>query len=114
MQGSASGLSEDVLVLGGSIKVGDGDEIDAKGKTLGEIASEISAQGFVTAAIEDGKFTLRSENGEVNIEASGDFARVSGMGSYTVSSSSQSSTPATNVTLQQGASTGHCSGVYSH
>lgn len=88
MQGANSDLTEDILVLGGSIEVAGGGVIDATGKTLGEIAQEISAQGNVSASIQDGKFTIKSENGEVSIVAQGDFARVSGIGSYVVSSSS--------------------------
>lgn len=87
MQGANSGLTENILVLGGSIEVAGGGVIDAAGKTLGEIAQEITVQGNVTASIEDGKFTIKSENGEVNINAQGDFARVSGMGSFTISQS---------------------------
>ena len=87
MQGSNSGLTEDILVLGGSIEVASGGVIDTAGKTLGEIAQEISEQGNVSASIQDGKFTIKSENGEVSIVAQGDFARVSGMGSFTISQS---------------------------
>ena len=103
MQGNKSGLSENVLVLGGSIKVANGSVINTKGKTLGQIAQEITAQGNVTASIEDGKFTIKSENGEVNIIAEGDFARVSGMGNYTVSAATISNTISANrKVIQQG------------
>lgn len=103
MQGSNSGLTEDILVLGGSIEVASGGVIDAAGKTLGEIAQEINAQGNVTASVEDGKFTIKSENGEVNIIAEGDFARISGMGNYTVSAATISNTISANrKVIQQG------------
>ena len=61
MQGANSGLTEDIVILSGSIQVGSGGVIDAKGKTLGQIADEITAQGQVSASIQDGKFTIKSE-----------------------------------------------------
>ena len=104
MQGANSGLTEDILVLGGSIKVGNDTAIDTKDKTLEQIAQEITAQGNVTASVEDGKFTIKSENGEVNIVAEGDFARISGMGNYTVSAATISNTISANrKVIQQGA-----------
>ena len=106
MQGANSGLTEDILVLGGSIKVGNDTAIDTKDKTLEQIAQEITAQGNVTASIEDGKFTIKSENGEVNIVAEGDFARISGMGSYTVQSAAHSGTSAQYSYRTLGSATG--------
>ena len=106
MQGANSGLTDDILVLSGSIKVGSGSQISTKGKTLEQIANAITAQGYVTASIQDGKFTIKSEDGEVNITAAGDFARITGIGSYTVQSAVTTNTSAENVYLSQGAATG--------
>ncbi len=106
MQGANSGLSEDIVILSGSIQVGSGGVIDAKGKTLGQIADEITAQGQVSASIQDGKFTIKSESGEVSIDAAGDFSRVTGIGSYTVQAGSTSNTSAQNVYISQGAAAG--------
>ena len=106
MQGANSGLTDDILVLNGSIKVGSGSQISTKGKTLEQIANAITAQGYVTASIQDGKFTIKSEDGEVNITAAGDFARITGIGSYTVQSAVTTNTSAENVYLSQGAATG--------
>ena len=106
MQGANSGLTADILVLSGSIKVGSGSQISTKGKTLEQIANAITAQGYVTASIQDGKFTIKSEDGEVNITAAGDFARITGIGSYTVQSAVTTNTSAENVYLSQGAATG--------
>ncbi len=106
MQGANSGLTEDIVILSGSIQVGSGGVIDVKGKTLGQIADEITAQGEVTASIQDGKFTIKSEAGEVSIDATGDFSRVTGIGSYTVQAGSTSNTSAQNVYISQGAAAG--------
>ena len=86
MQGMSENLTGSVVVLNGTIKVGDGAEINAKGKTLDQIVSEINAQGLdgITASIKDGKFTIESTNGVPSILATGDFARVTGMADYTV------------------------------
>ena len=106
MQGANSGLTDDILVLSGSIQGWSGSQISTKGKTLEQIANAITAQGYVTASIQDGKFTIKSENGEVNITAAGDFARITGIGSYTVQSAVTTNTSAENVYLSQGAATG--------
>ncbi len=97
MQGSTGGLSGDELVLGGTIKVGSGAEIDTTNKTLNEIVAAINAQNQsgVTAHIEDGKFTIHSVNGKVDITVSGDFARVTGMADYSVSNAQLSSSDPT-------------------
>ena len=87
MQGQNSSLSESTLVLNGSIKIGNANEIDTKGKTIGEIVSLINAQSIpgITASIKDGKFTVTSTNGVETITVSGDFARITGMDNYIVS-----------------------------
>ncbi len=105
MQGANSGLSEDIVILSGSIKVGSGAQISTKGKTLEQIAKAITAQGYVTASIQDGKFTIKSEDGVVNITAAGDFSRVTGIGNYTVQSATTTNTSAQNVYLSQWAVT---------
>ncbi len=86
MQGSATGLTGSEKVVSGSVKIADGAEIDTKGKTLQQIVDEINAQGLdgVTASITDGRFTITSESGVVEIKATGDFARVTGVANYTV------------------------------
>ena len=106
MQGANSGLTEDIVVLNGSVQVGSGAQIITKGKTLEQIAKAITAQGNVKASIQDGKFTVKSENGEVSIKATGDFARVTGIGSYTVQSATTSNTSAQNVYVSQGSAAG--------
>ena len=106
MQGANSGLTEDIVVLNGSVQVGSGAQIITKGKTLEQIAKAITAQGNVKASIQDGKFTVKSENGEVNIKATGDFARITGIGNYTVQRATTSNTSAQNVYVSQGAATG--------
>ena len=106
MQGANSGLTEDIVVLNGSVQVGSGAQIITKGKTLEQIAKAITAQGNVKASIQDGKFTVKSENGEVNINATGDFARITGIGSYTVQSATTTNTSAQNVYVSQGSAAG--------
>ena len=106
MQGANSGLTEDIVVLNGSVQVGSGAQIITKGKTLEQIAKAITAQGNVKASIQDGKFTVKSENGEVNIKATGDFARITGIGSYTVQRATTSNTTAQNVYVSQGSAAG--------
>ena len=95
--GSNSALTGNETVTGGSIKVGNGALINTKGKTLQQIANEINAQNLsgITATITDGKFTIDSKNGSVSIAVSGDFARVTGMGDYTVSKADTTTTPST-------------------
>ena len=95
--GSSTGLTGNETIVGGTIKVGNGAEIKTKGKTLQQIADEINAQNIsgITASITDGKFTIDSKNGSVSIAVSGDFARVTGMGDYTVSKSTSETTTST-------------------
>lgn len=97
LQGSTGGLSGDEIVLGGSIKVGSGAEIDTTNKTLNEIVAAINAQNQtgITAHIEDGKFTIHSKDGKVDISVTGDFARVTGMADYTVGNAQLSSSDPT-------------------
>lgn len=91
MQGANSSLSSSIKITNGTIKVGSGAVIDATGKTLGQIVNEINAQKIsgVTASIKDGKFTISSEKGIQTISVSGDFARVTELGNYTVSPATQ-------------------------
>ena len=107
MQGKNSGLSSDVVIVGGSIQVGSGSSIDCMGKTLGDIASEINSQGIagVSAEIRDGKFTILSESGVQTISVSGDFARVSGMGDYTVNAGTTQDNSTTKTILTYTGST---------
>ena len=100
MQGQASSLNENIVVLGGSIKVGDAAEIDAAGKTLKQIVDAINALGLegVSASISDGKFTVTSEAGEIEIVAKGDFARVTGMDRYTINAADISQTGSSGST----------------
>ena len=86
MQGSATGLTGSKKITNGTIKIGNGAQINTTNKTLQQIVDEINAQGLdgVTASITDGRFTITSESGVVEIKATGDFARVTGVANYTV------------------------------
>ena len=93
-------------VVSGTIKIGSGAEIDAAGKTLNRIISEIISQGNVTALIKDGKFTIESETSGVSIQATEDMARVTGLANYSVQSGTATNTSAQNVYVSQGAAAG--------
>ena len=90
-QGQNASLTGSTTVAGGSVTI-NGNTIDTSGKTLDEIIEEINNLGLtgITASVTDGKFTVTSTNGAVSIEASGDFARVTGMAEYITGTGSSS------------------------
>ena len=88
-------VEADAMVLSGTISIG-GDKwkVDAKGKTLGQIITELNNLGIpdTTVAIQNGKFTVISGIGSIAIEATGDMARITGMSDYVIERGSDSST----------------------
>ena len=74
-------------IVNGSITIA-GQTFTAGSKTLSDVVNEINSAGIkgVAASITDGKFTITSEYGAIDFSASGDFARVTGLASYTVGS----------------------------
>ena len=86
VQGSTSSLTRDITILGGTLQIQGGTAIDTKGKTLQQIVDEVNAQNItgITASIKDGRFTIQGENVTPSIIATGDFARVSGLGDYKI------------------------------
>ena len=84
-------VTEDTRVLGGTLKIG-GYTISTVNKTMAQIAEEVNNLKIagVTADVETGYFRIKMMETDVNnpykIEATGDFARLSGLGSYSVGS----------------------------
>ena len=108
VKGSTMYLTEDIVSVGGTIKIGNAAEIDTTGKSLSQIVDEINAQGItgLTASITDGQFTLRVKGANApTVVATGDFARITGLASYNVAAGSNSSTPEVTVIQMQGATT---------
>ena len=108
VKGSTMYLTEDIVSVGGTIKIGNAAEIDTTGKSLSQIVDEINAQGItgLTASITDGQFTLRVKGANApTVVTTGDFARITGLASYNVAAGSNSSTPEVTVIQMQGATT---------
>ncbi len=108
IKGSTILLTEDIISVGGTIKVGDGAEIDTTGKTLGQIVDEINAQNIpnLTASLTDGQFTIKVKGANApTVTATGDFARVTGLASYVIDAGTSSTTPSVVYTQMQGATT---------
>ena len=84
-------VTEDINVIGGTLKIGSY-TISTVNKTIGQIAEEVNNLKLagVTADVETGYFRIKmmetDANNPYNIEATGDFARLTGLGSYTVGS----------------------------
>ena len=108
IKGSTILLTEDIISVGGTIKVGDGAEIDTTGKTLGQIVDEINAQNIpnLTASLTDGQFTIKVKGANApTVTATGDFARITGLASYVIDAGTSSTTPSVVYTQMQGATT---------
>lgn len=82
-------VTEDINVISGTLKIGDY-TISTVNKTMGQIVEEVNNLGLagVTADLETGYFRIKMLESTVAspyaIEATGDFARLTGLGSYTV------------------------------
>ena len=90
-------------VVHGSIQIENGAVIDISGNTIEEIIDKINAQKQpgITALIENGKFVIKYTGSEAapSFTATGDFARVTGLSSYTVGQAVYSSVPDTSSTV---------------
>ena len=84
-------VTGDIKILGGTLQIGD-KTINTANKTLEQIVNEVNNLGLagVTADLETGYFRIKmlesSVDNPYNIQASGDFARVTGFASYSVGS----------------------------
>ena len=77
-------ITEEDYIVNGSLTIGSY-VFETKNRTIISLISEINNANItgIRASIEDGKFTINALNAECTISASGDFARVTGIMSYT-------------------------------
>ena len=100
-------VNSDDIIISGSIQIENGVTINTAGKTLQEIADLINEQKQpnIQALIDDGKFVIKffgSSNAPA-YTAAGDFARVTGLGDYSIGASTTSIT--TNSSILTGSVT---------
>ncbi len=84
-------VNEDINVISGSLKIGDY-TISTVNKTMAQIVNEVNNLGIagVTADLDTGYFRIKMFESSVddpyNVVATGDFARLTGLGGYSVGS----------------------------